>query len=49
MIVKDITDDLNERIENIQKKILLGEVKLLDLELVPLFDELKDTLTFQNI
>jgi len=49
MIVKDIAEDLNERIENIQKKILSGEVKLLDLELVPFFDELKDSLTVKNL
>jgi len=49
MIVKDITKELNERIDEIQKKILSGEVKLLDLELVPLFDDLKDSLTVQNL
>lgn len=49
MMVKDITEDLNNKIQNIQKKILSGEVNLLDLELVPLFDELKDSLTVHNL
>lgn len=48
-MIKDITEELNERINDIQKKILSGEVKLLDLELVPFFDELKDSLTVQNL
>lgn len=48
-MVKDITEELNERINALQKKILSGEVKLLDLELVPFFDELKDSLTVQNL
>ena len=48
-MVKDITEDLNNKIQNIQKKILSGEVNLLDLELVPLFDELKDSLTVHNL
>lgn len=49
MMVKDITEDLNNKIQNIQKKILSGEVNLLDLELFPLFDELKDSLTVHNL
>ncbi len=49
MTVKDITHELNERIDDIQKKILSGDIKLLDFELVPLFDELKDSLTVQNL
>lgn len=49
MISNNITEDLNKRIENIQKQILTGDVKLLDLELVPLFDELKDSLSVQNL
>jgi hypothetical protein len=49
MIGKEITKELDQRIDDIQKKILSGDVKLLDLELVPLFDELKDALTVQNL
>ena len=49
MIVKDINQELNEKIAEIQKKILSGDINLLDLELVPLFDELKDSLTVQNL
>lgn len=49
MIVNDITEVLNNRIRDIQKKILSGKVNLLDLELVPLFNELKDSLTVHNL
>ena len=49
MIVNDITEVLNNRIRDIQKKVLSGKVNLLDLELVPLFDELKDSLTVYNL
>ena len=49
MIVNDITEVLNNKIRDIQKKILSGKVNLLDLELVPLFDELKDSLTVHNL
>ena len=49
MIVNDITEVLNNRIRDIQKNILSGKVNLLDLELVPLFDELKDSLTVHNL
>ena len=49
MTLKDITQEINERIDNIQKKILSGDINLLDLELVPLFDDLKDSLTVQNL
>ena len=49
MIVNDITEVLNNRIRDIQKNILSGKVNLLDLELVPLFDELKDSLTVYNL
>ncbi|TFG30498.1 MAG: hypothetical protein EU532_00910 [Promethearchaeota archaeon] len=49
MIVNDITEELNKKIQEVQKKILSGEIKLLDLELVTLFDELKDALTVQNL
>jgi hypothetical protein len=42
-------DVLNKKIELIQERILLGKIRLLDLELVPLFNELKDTLTINNL
>ncbi len=44
-----ISDILNERILNIQKKILSGELSLLDLELVPIFTELKDSINIDNL
>ena len=49
MIVNNITEDLNNRIKGIQRKILSGEIKLLDLQLVPLSNELKDSVTVLNL
>jgi len=49
MIVNNITENLNNRIGEIQRKILSGEIKLLDLQLVPLFNELKDSVTVLNL
>jgi hypothetical protein len=47
--MEDNIDVLNKKIELIQERILLGKIRLLDLELVPLFNELKDTLTINNL
>jgi len=46
---KDLYNDLNKKIEDIQNKVLLGEINLLDLELVPIFNDIKDFLTIDNI
>jgi len=46
---KDISEELNKKIEEIQQKVYSGEIALLDLELVTLFNNLKDTLTVKNI
>ncbi|MFX0044022.1 MAG: hypothetical protein ACFE8L_14000 [Candidatus Hodarchaeota archaeon] len=46
---QDLYNDLNKKIEDIQNKVLLGEINLLDLELVPLFDDIKNILTIYNI
>lgn len=46
---KDKYKDLNKEIEDIHNKVLLGEINLLDLELVPIFNTIKDYLTISNI
>ncbi|MFW9828804.1 MAG: hypothetical protein ACFFEY_14530 [Candidatus Thorarchaeota archaeon] len=49
MIYKDFSENINEKIEKIKKKVLSGEISLLDVELVSLFDEIKDSLNIYNI
>ena len=46
---KNLYQDLNKKIEDIQNKVLLGEINLLDLELVPIFNDIKNLLTIYNI
>ena len=45
----DFSDEINKKIGYIQKRILNGEISLLDIELVPIFKSLKDSLTIHNI
>ena len=49
MEYKDFSEELNNRIESIKNKVLAGEISLLDVELVPIFENLKDSLTIYNI
>lgn len=46
---KDFSEEINRKIEEIQAKVLSGEIALLDLELVPIFENIKDTLSISNI
>jgi len=46
---KDLSEEINRKIEEIQTKVLSGEIALLDLELVPIFENIKDTLDIGNI
>ena len=46
---KEITDVLNEKIEEVKKQVISGKIKLLDYELAPFFAELKDALTTENL
>ena len=46
---KDLSEEINRKIGEIQLKVLSGEISLLDLELVPIFDNIKDTLNIGNI
>ena len=46
---KDFSEEINRNIEEIQMKVLSGEIALLDLELVPIFENIKDKLDIGNI
>jgi len=49
MEVKDFSEEINNKIERIKNRVLSGEISLLDIELVPIFEDLKDSLTIYNI
>ncbi len=46
---KDFSKELNKRIEDIRTKVLSGDLSLLDIELVPIFENLKDSINVYNI
>lgn len=45
----DISDGLNRKILNIRKEVISGDMTLLELELVPIFMDLKDSISIHNI
>ncbi|MFX1237712.1 MAG: hypothetical protein ACFFAS_20045 [Promethearchaeota archaeon] len=47
--IDDNAKKISRKIDDLQKKVLLGKINLLDYELVPLFDELKKSITIQNL
>ena len=49
MIEEDFSEEINKKIEDIQKRVLAGKLTLLDLELAPLFNELENTLSVYNL
>jgi len=49
MSEEDISEEVNKKIEDIQKEVLAGKLTLLDLELAPLFNELENTLSVYNL
>ena len=49
MIEDYILEELNRRIKDIHDDILEGRISLLDLELVPMFNQIKDTLNVDNL
>lgn len=49
MEYKDFSEEINKKIESIKTRVLSGEVSLLDIELVPIFENLKDSLNIYNI
>ncbi len=46
---KDLSRELNKKIEDIRTRVLSGDISLLDIELVPIFDNLKDSINIYNI
>ncbi|MFX0008419.1 MAG: hypothetical protein ACFFA7_03920 [Promethearchaeota archaeon] len=49
MEYKDFSKEINKKIENIKNSVLSGEISLLDVELVSLFESMKDSLNIYNI
>jgi len=45
----DLSEEINKKIENIKNRVLSGEFSLLDIELVPIFEDLKDSLNIYNL
>ncbi|MFX0178810.1 MAG: hypothetical protein ACFE78_01395 [Candidatus Hodarchaeota archaeon] len=45
----DYSKEINQSIENVKKKVLSGKISLLNLELNPIFQDLKDSLNIFNI
>jgi len=46
---KEITDVLNQKIEEVKKQVISGKINLLDYELAPFFAELKNALNTDNL
>lgn len=49
MEYQDLSIEINKIIEDIKNRVLLGEISLLNIELVPIFENLKDSLNIYNI
>lgn len=49
MEYKDFSKEINKKIDNIKNSVLSGEISLLDVELVSLFESMKDSLNIFNI
>ncbi len=49
MDYQDFSEEINKKIEDIKTRVLSGEISLLDIELVPIFENLKDSLNIYNI
>jgi len=49
MEYQDVSIEINNLIEDIKNRVLSGEISLLDIELVPIFENLKDSLNIYNI
>ncbi|MFW9821296.1 MAG: hypothetical protein ACFFE4_00080 [Candidatus Thorarchaeota archaeon] len=45
----DLAEDIDQKINDIQMKVLSGKIVLLDLELVPIFENIKNGLTINNL
>ena len=49
MIENNLLEELDKRIKDIHDGILEGKISLLDLELVPMFNQIRDTLNVDNL
>ncbi|MFX0038917.1 MAG: hypothetical protein ACFFCY_10215 [Promethearchaeota archaeon] len=49
MAYKDFSEEINKKIEIVKERVLTGELSLLDIELVSLFQNIKDSLNIYNI
>ena len=45
----DFSEEINKKIESIEDEVLLGKINLLELELNPIFSDIKDSLSVFNI
>jgi hypothetical protein len=45
----DLSEDINKQIETIKKDVFAGKINLLELELNPIFNDIKDSLSIFNI
>ena len=45
----DFSEEINKKIEKIKDDVLLGKINLLELELNPIFIDIKDSLNIFNI
>ena len=45
----DYSKEIDQKIENVKKEVLSGKISLLNLELNPIFQDLKDSLNVFNI
>ncbi|MFX1344394.1 MAG: hypothetical protein ACFFBC_08330 [Promethearchaeota archaeon] len=46
---KDLSEEINRKIQEIQKKVISGDTTLLEVELFPFFENLKDSLNINNL
>lgn len=46
---EDLTEEINKTMKEIQVKVLSGEFSMLDIELAPIFETLKKSITVRNI
>ncbi len=46
---EDFSDIIKKKMDDLQGKIISGEINLLDIELVPIFNQLKESLTTYNL
>ncbi len=49
MIEENLLEELDKKIKDIHDSILEGKISLLDLELVPMFNQIRDTLNIDNL